>query len=162
LIAYDEYGALSRTDLRVWSFRTNTLSAYIPSSDDGVFSPDGRFVAFTSQETGRNEVSVTTFPDRRQTWPLTTEGGNILSWSANGREILVTSLSGHIVAYPVSTAGGDFSASTPQALIRNVGLNARFARATRDHSRILIRMAKDADKDRGEIRLIFGWQKGLR
>ncbi len=162
LVAYDDYGGPSRTELRALSFRTTTLSPYIASSSDGVFSPDSRFVAFTSQETGRNEVSVTTFPERRQTWPLTTEGANILGWSANGREILVTTLSGHIQAYPVSTAGGAFAASAPKVLIRNVGINARAARASRDHSRILIRMAKDADKDRGEIRLIFGWQKGLR
>ena len=37
----------------------------------------------------------------------------------------------------------------------------RFALATRDHSRILVRVPKDADKDRGEIRLLFGWAKGL-
>jgi|CXWL01.1.fsa_nt_gi serine/threonine protein kinase len=162
LVAFDDYGDKSRTELRAWSFQTSTLSPYVPSSDDGVFSPDARFVAFTSQETGRNEVSVTTFPGRRQTWPLTTEGGNLLSWSADGREILVTTLSGHIVAYPVSTADGIFSAGVPQVLIRNVGINARAARASRDHSRILLRLAKDADKDRGEIRLLFGWQKGLR
>ena len=162
LVAYDDYTASSRRELRVWSARTNTLSPYIASGDEGVFSPDARFVAFTSSESGRSEVSVTTFPERRQTWPLTTEGGNILSWSADGRELLVASLSGHIVAYPVSTTGGNFSAGAPQVLVRDVGFDARFARATRDHSRVLIRVAKDGDKDRGEIRLLFGWAKGLR
>ena len=54
-------------------------------------------------ESGRYEVYVTTFPERRQTWPLTTEGGRVLSWRADGREILVATLSGHIAAYPVST-----------------------------------------------------------
>jgi len=46
-------------------------------------------------------------------------------------------------------------------LIRNVGFDALFASATRDHSRILVRVPKDADKDRGEIRLLFGWARGL-
>jgi WD40 repeat protein len=161
LVAYDEYTASSKEELRVWSARTNTLSPYLQSSQDGRFSPDSGFVAFTSQETGRQEVVVTTFPKRQQTWPLTTDGGNVLSWSKDGKEILVATLSGHIVAYPVIASGGTFSAGAPQVLIRNVGFDARFARATRDHSRILVRVPKDAAKDHGEIRLLFGWAKNL-
>jgi hypothetical protein len=65
------------------------------------------------------------------------------------------------VAYPVSTNGGNFTAGPPQELIRNVGFDAMFAHAARDHSRILVRVPKDADKDRGEIKLLFGWAKGL-
>ena len=48
---------------------------------------------------------------------------------------------------------------SPQIPIRNVGFDAQFARAARDHSHILIRVPKDADKDKGEIRLLFGWAK---
>ena len=62
----------------------------------------------------------------------------------------------------MTTAGGNFSAGAAEILIRNVGFDARYARATPDHSRILIRVPKDAEKDRGEIRLLFGWAKGLQ
>ena len=162
LVAYDDYAPATHVGLRVWSVATGAVSPYVAFGDEGVFSPDGKFVAFTSAETGRNEVSVTTFPERRQTWTLTTEGGNILSWSADGREILVATLSGHIVGYQVSTEGGVFSVRGSQVLVQNAGFDGRFARATRDHSRILVRQPKDADKDHGEIRLLFGWQEGLR
>jgi Tol biopolymer transport system component len=161
LVLHNAFEQSSSENLHVWSTKTNTLSPFVDSSNDGVFSPDTQFVAFTSSDTGRDEVSVTTFPARRQTWSLTTDGGNVLSWSADGREILVGTLSGHIVAYPVTTGGGSFSAGAPQVLIRNVGFDAQYARATRDHSRILVRAPKDADQDRGEIRLLFGWTKGL-
>jgi hypothetical protein len=160
LVAYADNTEFSQS-ISVWSARTGALTPYIPSSREGVFSPDVRFVAFTSLESGRGEVLVTTFPERTQTWPLTTDGGTVLSWSADGREILVATLAGHLVAYPVSTTGGDFSVGAPQVLIRNLGFDARFARATRDHSRILVRQPKDADKDHGEIRLLFGWAKDL-
>ena len=119
------------------------------------------YVAFASRESGRPEVYVTTFPDHRQTWPVTTEGGQVLSWSSDGREILVATLSGHIVAYPVSTDGG-FSRGQPTTVVHDVGSAAPYSSATRDHSRILIRVSPDAAKDKGEIRLLFGWQKGLR
>jgi hypothetical protein len=125
------------------------------------FSPDDRYVAFTSVESGHAEVSVTTFPERRQTWSLTTEGGRLLSWRADGREILVATLSGHIVAYPVSTVSG-FSAGQPTVLVRNVGIAAPFSTATRDHSKILIRVSPDTAKDKGEIRLLFNWADAWR
>jgi hypothetical protein len=54
-----------------------------------------------------------------------------------------------------------FSHAEAQILIRNVGFDAPFARPTRDHSRILARVPKDVDKDRGDIRLLFGWAAGL-
>jgi len=162
LVKYDEYTQSSANELRVWSATTSTLSPFVKASNYGVFSPDTQFVAFTSWETGRDEAYVTTFPERRQTWPLTTDGGNVVSWSADGKEILVATLSGHIVAYPVSTSGGNFSAAAPQVLLHDIGFDVQFAVATRDHSRILVRVPKDADKDRGEIRLLFGWTKNLR
>jgi hypothetical protein len=125
---------------------------------EGVFSPDSKYVAYSSNETGRAEVYVTTFPDRGQTWPLTTEGARVLSWRADGKEILVATLSGHIAAYAVDTAEGGVIVAPPQVLIRDVGFDAHYARATPDHSRIIVRVPQDADKDKGEIRLLFGWQ----
>ena len=66
-----------------------------------------------------------------------------------------------VAAVPVSTVGG-FSRGQPTTLVRDVGSAAAFSTATRDHSRIVIRVSPDAAKDKGEIRLSFGWQQGLR
>jgi Tol biopolymer transport system component len=147
--------------LRAWSAQTKTVTPFVASADRGRFSPDGGFVAFNSLETGAPEVFVTTFPERRQTWPVTTDGGRVISWSANGKEILVATQTGHIAAYPVTMTGGTFTAGVPQVLVRNVGFDVQFALATPDHSRILVRLPKDADKDRGEMRVLFGWAAGL-
>ena len=151
------------TYLSSWSFGSRTLTRFAGPKvlEAAAFSPKDDYVAFTSQETGRPEVSVTTFPDRRQTWPLTTDGGRVLGWKNDGREILVATLAGHIVAYPVSTEGG-FSRGQSTTLVRDVGGVAAYGAATPDHSRILIRVSPDAAKDKGEIRLLFGWQDALR
>ena len=85
----------------------------------------------------------------------------MVGWSTDGREILVATLSGQIVGYPVSTDGG-FSHGQPTILVRDVGSPAKYSTATSDHSRILIRVIPDAARDKGEIRLLFGWQDGLR
>jgi eukaryotic-like serine/threonine-protein kinase len=150
--------------LGVWSFASRTLKPFVnsdPEERGAVFSPDDRHVAFSSIESGRREVYVTTFPERRQTWPLTTEGGRVLSWSNDGREILVATLSGHIAAYPVSTEGG-FTSGQPTILIRDLGSAARLSSASPDHSRILIHVSPDATKDKGEIRLLFNWAEALK
>ena len=149
--------------LSSWSFASRTLSRFVGpgACENAAFSPRDDYVAFTSQESGRAEVYVTTFPDHRRVWPLTTEGGRVLSWSDDGREILVATLSGHIAGYPVST-DGSFSHSQPTTLVRDVGSAAAYSSATRDHSRILIRVSPDAVRDKGEIRLLFGWQDALR
>ena len=70
LVIVNESAESSTEDLRVWSAKTRELSPYVKLSSAGVFSPDARFVAFSSTESGRDEVLVTTFPERRQTWPL--------------------------------------------------------------------------------------------
>jgi Tol biopolymer transport system component len=159
VFTYDD----DKASLSSWSFASRTLTPFVgPGAvESAAFSPRDDYVAFASRESGRPEVYVTTFPDHRQKWPLTTEGGQVLSWSNDGREILVATLSGHIVGYPVSTDGG-FSRGQPTTLVRDVGSAAAYSTATRDHSRIVIRVSPDAAKDKGEIRLLFGWQDALR
>jgi Tol biopolymer transport system component len=152
-----------KASLWSWSFVSQTATRFVGPGvlEIAAFSPRDDYVAYGSQESGRPEVYVTTFPDRRQTWPLTTEGGQVLSWSSDGREILVATLSGHIIGYPVSTNGG-FSYGQPATLVQDLGSSAGYSSATRDHSHILIRVSPDAAKDKGEIRLLFGWQDALR
>jgi len=152
-----------KASLSSWSFTSRTFTRLVGPGvlHNAAFSPRDNYVAFGSLESGRPEVYVTTFPDHRQTWSLTTEGGQVLSWRNDGREILVATSSGHIAAYPVSTEGG-FSHGQSTTLVRDVGSVAAYSTATADHSRILIRVNPDAAKDKGEIRLLFGWQDALR
>jgi hypothetical protein len=126
-----------------------------------VFSPHDNFIVYTSRESGRPEVYVTTFPEHHQTWSLTIEGGQVIGWRKDGLEILVATLSGHIVAYPVTIERG-FSHGEPTTLVRNLRSLAVYTTATPDHSRMLIRVSPDAAQDKGEMRLLFGWQDGLR
>jgi serine/threonine-protein kinase len=58
------------------------ISEYAPA-----FSPDGRFVAYTSTETGVDEVFVETFPAGGGKWQVSSDGGNCPVWSRDGREL---------------------------------------------------------------------------
>jgi Tol biopolymer transport system component len=159
VFTYDD----AQATLSTWSFPTRTLTRFVGPGvlEYAAFAPRDDYVAFASHESGQPEVYVTTFPDHRQTWPLTTEGGRVLSWRNDGREILVATLSGQIVGYPVSTDGG-FSHGEPIMLVRDVGSAAPYSTASPDHSQILVRVSPDAAKDKGEIRLLFDWQQALR
>ena len=89
---------------------------------DPAFSPDGRWLAYTSDESGTREVYVRPFPGPGGRWQVSTGGGRIPVWSwgapGAGRELLFETLDEHVMAvsYTVSyTAGGDtFAAGTPR------------------------------------------------
>ena len=68
-------------------------------------SPDGRFVAYHANRTGRWEIYLTRFPDGRREWPVSGEGGTIAHWNPKGGEIFYVDTSGNLVSVPVDTSG---------------------------------------------------------
>ena len=77
-------------------------------------SPDGRWLAFSSQETGRNEVFVDAFPALGSRRQVSVEQGREPRWSRDGRELFFRSRS-RMVAVPVDMAHG-FAAGKPVIL----------------------------------------------
>jgi Tol biopolymer transport system component/DNA-binding winged helix-turn-helix (wHTH) protein len=62
------------------------------STADGVqnqaaISPDHRLIAYASSESGRYEVIVETFPEKRGRWQISTDGGRAPAWRGDGREL---------------------------------------------------------------------------
>src|SRR5262249_36159288 len=68
------------------------------------FSSDGRWIAYTSDESGRKEVYAASFPDAAQRLRVTTEGGSQPRWSRDGKELFYIA-SGQLVAVPVESKG---------------------------------------------------------
>ena len=78
-------------------------------------SPDGSFIAYYSNESGRNQVYVQEFPEPRSKWQISTGGGLEPFWRADGRELFYLSPDSRVMSVPLE-AGATFSAGTPQAL----------------------------------------------
>jgi eukaryotic-like serine/threonine-protein kinase len=76
------------------------------------FSPDGRFIAYMSDESGRLEVYVQPFPSDGQKWTVSVGGGQEPSWRRDGRELYYLSPDGTLMAVGVQTGRG-FDAGTP-------------------------------------------------
>ena len=75
---------------------------------EGQFSPDGRWVAFASNDSGRAEVFVQSFPEGQARTQVSTAGGSQIRWSADGREIFYIAPDGRMMAVSIA-----FTGSTP-------------------------------------------------
>lgn len=85
----------------------------------GVFSPNGRWVAYESNESGRFEVYVRPFPDPSGGQSkVSTEGGSHARWSLDGRELYYLSPAGALMAVGVTIGADTFSHSTATELFR--------------------------------------------
>jgi Tol biopolymer transport system component len=84
---------------------------------NGQFSPDGKWVAYASNETGKWEVYVTSFPDARGKWQVSTGGGEEPRWRADGKELFYISSDSKIMAVPVTT-GDNFDTRPPIVLFQ--------------------------------------------
>ena len=82
-----------------------------------MFSPDGKWVAYLSDESGRNEVYVQSFPTPAAQWQISTTGGSMPVWSHDGRELFFVSGEGNLMSVPVKT-GESFEAGRPIPLFR--------------------------------------------
>jgi len=85
---------------------------------NGAFSPDGRWIVYQSEESGRPEIYVRPSSGEDRKWPVSTEGGTAAVWSPVGNEIFY--LSGRkLVAVPVGAKGDEFVAGDPKVLFEN-------------------------------------------
>ena len=80
------------------------------------FSPDGRWVAYQTNESGRFEVVVQPFPNASGKWQVSTAGGAAPRWRADGQELYFLAPDATMMAAPVTAAGASFAAGTPVAL----------------------------------------------
>jgi Tol biopolymer transport system component len=88
------------------------------NEDQGAFSPDGKWVAYGSNETGRFEVYVRPFPGPGREWQISTNGGNSPRWRADGRELYFVAPDRKLMAAAVITTAGNVSSGVPQTLFQ--------------------------------------------
>jgi Tol biopolymer transport system component len=118
-IALEVFGSGTRWDLWVlptfgdrkpFPFSQTTFSEW-----DGRFSPDGRWMMYSSSESGRREVYVRAFPGPGGKWQVSTQGGHDAEWRRDGREILYLSPEADMMSVDVG-AGADFQVGVPRKL----------------------------------------------
>jgi serine/threonine protein kinase/Tol biopolymer transport system component len=135
------------------------------------FSPDGRFVAYTSNESGQNEVYVQPFPNASGgKWVASKGGGNQPHWRRDGKELFYISLDSKMMAVDVTTTPA-FGSGNPKALfaapIFGAASTQNISRydVTPDGQKFLINaLAADAAAAvlASPITVVLNWQIGLK
>jgi Tol biopolymer transport system component len=76
------------------------------SEREGQFSPDGKWVAYQSDESGRSEIYVQSFPEPSNKWRISTNGGAQVRWRRDGKEVFYIGLDDRLMAVSIQLSAG--------------------------------------------------------
>ena len=127
------------------------------------FSPDGHWIAYTSNETGRTEVYVQTFPQSGGKWLVSSGGGAQPHWRGDGKELFYIAPDRTLIAVDVN-AGATFETGAPKPLF-GTQVNAynapnRYVVAP-DGQRFLINSAA-GEVNQTPITVVLNWTSALK
>jgi serine/threonine protein kinase len=128
------------------------------------FSPDGRWIAYRSDESGKMEIYVQSFPAPSGRVPVSTEGGVNPSWRGDGKELFYLAADQKLMAVEVKS-GATFQAGVPRALFLTrvsgaVGSSKHYT-VTKDGQRFLVNMPVEGASS-NPITIVLNWTAELR
>ena len=101
------------------------------------FSPDGRWMGYASDESGRSEFYVTSYPGPGGKWQISTSGAIVGTWLGDGKEVCYRDLDGKVFAVPVTTSGGGLEVGPRRPLFSGQTLPIDSGDFTHDGKRLL-------------------------
>ena len=172
LLAFSEVN--NHTQYDIWVLRLSGQSAgsgparkaqpflQTPANENAPqFSPDGRWLAYGSDESGRYEIYVQPYPGPGGKWQISTEGGREPLWNRNGRELFYRN-SSKLMAVEISTQPS-FSARKPKVLFegqyRSLPTSTPNYDVSADGQRFL--MLKSIEQS-GQINVVLNWFEELK
>ncbi len=140
---------------------------------EGQFSPDGRGLAYASNESGRYEIYIRTFPEAGGKWQVSAAGGVQPRWQRDGHELHYVAPDAQLMAVPIRLAPDTHAleAGAPVALfptrlatgvnIATAGFQARAQDAVAAGGRVLMNGAGD-DAVTSPITVVVNWDAALK
>ncbi len=119
---YDTAGGADLTE--VWALPLSGERRPVPfvrgsfGAREARFSPNGRYLAYASTETGEYEIYVQTFPEHLGKWQVSTSGGIEPTWRRDGKELFYLSADDKVMAVEVNTDSANFQAGIPKPLFQ--------------------------------------------
>ena len=127
-------------------------------------SSDGHWLAFTSDETGRQQVYVMPYPSLSGKWQISIEGGSQARWRRDGKEIYYIAPDAKLMRVTVDTAGGAFHAGIPSPLFQTQIAAVAFAfhqyDVTGDGKRFLINTRRT--QGTATLTIYSNWEAALK
>ena len=142
-------------DVSIFSTRTRQVTPYLSTTfneSTATFSPDGARIAYTSDESGRNEIYVEKFPTHAGRRQISTTGGAIASWSQTGKELYYVTPSRVLMSVDLTS-----DTASPKELFR---LPGAFYQPSADGQRFLVDQPVE-DPTRVPVTLVTNWMAGL-
>jgi serine/threonine-protein kinase len=168
-LIYQEEGPRTNWDLFSLSLESGETEVYLKTDfPEGAaeFSSDGRWVAYSSSESGRFEVYVRPFPAGGGKWQISTDGGGYPVWSADGKRLYYT-IDGSMMAVDVTAEGATFRAETPVEILSGnqfptSGFSRRFDIA--DDGRVIAVFERDQQdaSDQPSTMFVLNWFEELK
>jgi eukaryotic-like serine/threonine-protein kinase len=129
------------------------------------FSPDGRWLVYVSDESGRKEIYVQPYPGPGGKWQISTEGGNEPLWSRNGRELFYRS-GDKVMAVDVATEPS-FSAGKPKTLFQGRYMAASLTMPRYDVSAdgqrfLMLKPVQQEQAESTQIDVVLNWTEELK
>jgi serine/threonine protein kinase len=161
-IAFTNMSPALDWDLWLYSIAEKKAFPLLKTSfDEGTsyFSPDGKWFVYASDESGRYEVYVQSFPSSGQKWQVSSDGGLEPRWSPAGNEIFFLSPNSRLMSAAVKARGATFETDVPKTLfeIHSKGGRDTVYDVAPDGQRFLI---NSPIKERTPITLVLNWAAG--
>ncbi|MGH7512807.1 MAG: protein kinase domain-containing protein [Gemmatimonadales bacterium] len=153
--------ALSGDTARI-TVAAGPFDEYMPA-----LSPDGRWIAYVSQESGQEEVYVRPFPETdRARWQVSTAGGVAPTWSHSGRELFYVNRTDSLVTVEVSGTP-DFRAGTSRALFSTapyviLPFHRSYDVTPDDRSFIMIQRSGQSGAEANRLTVVLNWFEEVR
>jgi Tol biopolymer transport system component len=125
----------------------------------GRFAPSGRFVAFHSEETGRDEVFVMPFTGGGRRWQVSDAGGLFPAWRADGRELYYLGLDSRVMVVDVAESGPSLDLGKPRPLFHVPPPGYPVFEAAPDGQRFLV--FEPTQEIPVPLVLVTNWRAGL-
>ena len=123
------------------------------------FSPDGHWVAYSSNESGREEIYVQPFPGPGGKWIVSSDGGSVPRWSRSGREIFYRNAD-KMMSVEVQTQP-TFQAGTPHVLFQGSYSITPYDVAP-DSQHFLLVKDKEGQPEAREVKVVLNWVQELK
>lgn len=126
------------------------------------FSPDAKWIAYTSNESGRNEVYVQSFPASHVKWPVSSNGGAWPRWRRDGKELFYVGLDRKVMTVEVRAVGRSLEFGTPIGLFDiplSPGENEPYPYDVMPDGKRFLVLVPASDAETPTLTVIFNWQE---
>jgi serine/threonine-protein kinase len=153
----DIYARPASGDTTRLTVAAGSFDEYMPA-----LSPDGRWIAYVSVESGREEVYVRPFPETdRARWQVSTAGGSGPAWSHSGRELFYVDRTDSLIAASV-TGTTDFQVAARRALFGTrpfvlLPFHRSYEVSPDDRSFLMLRRARAIGTEANRLTVVLNW-----